>query len=263
MQLSDCRVLLTGASGGIGQHIARCLSSAGAKLLLVGRHPHNLAELAAECGAGSESLCADISDSKGRTLVLNAARRFGGVNVMINAAGINDFSLFDEQDEATIAGLIHLNVTSTLLLTQQLLPVLQAQPRAMLINLGSTFGTIGYPGYAAYCASKFAVRGFTEALRRDLAGSSVHVMYVAPRATRTSMNDDAVMAMNKALKVGMDEPQLVASLLANAIQDERRDLYIGWPEKLFVKVNALLPGIVDGAIIKQLPIIQRFARKSR
>jgi short-subunit dehydrogenase len=58
----------------------------------------------------------------------------------------------------------------------------------MVVNVGSTYGSIGYPGYASYCATKFALRGFSEALRRELADTRVGVLYVAPRATRTSMN---------------------------------------------------------------------------
>ncbi len=260
MQLNDCRVLLTGASGGIGQQLAQRLSAGGAQLLLVGREGERMQALAASCGAGCQGLGADMATEQGRDQIVLAARRFGGINLLINAAGINHFGLFEEQDEAAIAALIQLNVTATLLLTRRLLPLLRQQPQAMLVNVGSTFGAIGYPGYAAYCASKFALHGFTEALRRELADSRVKVLYVAPRATRTGMNEPAVMAMNRELKVAMDEPQQVAALLVQAIEAGRSELYIGWPEKLFVKINGLLPKIVDGALRKQLPIIQRFAR---
>lgn len=130
----------------------------------------------------------------------------------------------------------------------------------MVVNIGSTFGSIGYPGFAAYCASKFALRGFSEALRRELADTRVKVMYIAPRATRTSMNEQSVVAMNDELKVAMDEPAWVAAAVVAAIGREREELYLGWPEKLFVRLNSLLPRVVDQALRKQLPIIQRFAR---
>lgn len=260
MQLSECRVLLTGASGGIGQHIARRLSAGGAKLLLVGRQGERMQALASECGDGSQSVCADISSSEGREQILLAARQFGGINLVINAAGLNQFGLLEQQNEQAIAALIQLNVTATILLTQRLLPILGKQPQAMLVNIGSTFGSIGYPGYSSYCASKFAIRGFTEALRRELADTRVRVLYVAPRATRTRMNEPAVVAMNQELKVAMDDPQLVANALASAIERDSEELYIGWPEKLFVRINGLLPKLVDAALRKQLPVIQRFAR---
>ena len=104
------------------------------------------------------------------------------------------------------------------------------------------------------------MRGFSEALRRELADTEMKVLYIAPRATRTSMNSAQVVAMNDALNVAMDDPLQVADQVAQAIIREREELYLGWPEKLFVRLNSLLPRVVDQALRKQLPIIQRFAR---
>ena len=129
-----------------------------------------------------------------------------------------------------------------------------------MINVGSTFGAIGYPGFAAYCASKFALRGFSEALRRELADTNVRVLYFAPRATRTPMNAPSVVAMNDELGVAMDDPEKVAAELLQVIRHEQEERYLGWPERLFVRLNGLLPRVVDQALRKQLPIIQRFAR---
>ncbi|MBU1458221.1 MAG: short chain dehydrogenase, partial [Gammaproteobacteria bacterium] len=97
-------------------------------------------------------------------------------------------------------------------------------------------------------------------LRRELADSHVKVLYIAPRATRTAMNSADVVAMNDALKVEMDDPQEVARQIVHAIATERKELYLGWPEKLFVRLNGLLPRLVDQALRKQLPVIKRFAR---
>lgn len=196
----------------------------------------------------------------GRDALVAAAQNFGGLNCLINAAGVNRFGLLDQQDEQQIAELIGLNVTATLQLTQRLLPLLRAQRRALVINVGSTFGAIGYPGFAAYCASKFAVRGFSEALRRELADTHVRVLYFAPRATRTAMNAPSVVAMNDELGVAMDDPAQVAEQLLDAIGREQEERHLGWPERLFVRLNGLLPRVVDQALRKQLPIIQRFAR---
>ena len=260
MQLSECRILLTGATGGIGQQLAEHLCAGGAQVLLVGRQAARLDALRARCQERAESVCADITESAGREAVLQAARRFGGINLLVNAAGVNHFSLLEQHDEEALAALIQLNVTATLQLTHRLLPLLRQQERALVVNIGSTFGSIGYPGFAAYCASKFALRGFSEALRRELADTRVKVMYIAPRATRTSMNEQSVVAMNDELKVAMDDPSVVADAVVAAIVREREELYLGWPEKLFVRLNSLLPRVVDQALRKQLPIIQRFAR---
>lgn len=259
MQLSECRAVITGAGGGIGQALVARLCQGGARLLLVGRQGAALQGLEQRFPDQVEVVLADITDPSGRQAIASAARGFG-MNALINAAGVNRFSMLEEHDEDAIASLIGLNVTANLQLTRRLLPLLRLQPHALLVNLGSTFGSIGYPGFSAYCASKFAMRGFSEALRRELADTQVKVLYIAPRATRTSMNADNVVAMNDELKVAMDDPQTVADAVAQAIQREREELYLGWPEKLFVRLNSLLPRMVDQSLRKQLPIIQRFAR---
>ncbi|MGG2396594.1 SDR family oxidoreductase [Pseudomonas sp. SH1-B] len=260
MQPTDCRALLTGASGGIGLALAERLASEGAHLLLAGRRLEPLQGLAQRYPQQIQLVQADISSHAGRDTLVAAAQNFGGLNCLINAAGVNRFALLEQQNEQELAELIGLNVTATLQLTQRLLPILRAQRRALLINLGSTFGTIGYPGFAAYCASKFAIRGFSEALRRELADTNVGVLYFAPRATRTAMNVPSVVAMNDELGVAMDDPQQVADELLQAIRREQEERYLGWPERLFVRLNGLLPRVVDQALRKQLPIIQRFAR---
>ncbi|WP_226685433.1 SDR family oxidoreductase [Stutzerimonas stutzeri] len=262
MQLRDARILLTGASGGIGQVLVEQLCAGGAWLLLVGRDSLALEALARRYPGQVSLVCADLTQRGGRQTVLDAARRFGDLNGVINAAGLNQFNLLEQQDEDAIARLIGVNVTATLQLTHLLLPLLRQQPQALLVNLGSTFGSIGYPGFTVYCASKFALRGFSEALRRELADSQVKVLYIAPRATRTAMNSTDVVAMNDALKVEMDDPQEVARHIVRAIVAEREELYLGWPEKLFVRLNSLLPRLVDQALRKQLPVIKRFARSA-
>ena len=260
MQPTDCRALLTGASGGIGLALAQRLADEGAHLLLVGRRLEPLQALLKRYPQQIQLVQADIGTRTGRDALVAASQNFGGLNCLINAAGVNRFGLLDQQDEQQIAELIGLNVTATLQLTQRLLPLLRAQHRALVINVGSTFGTIGYPGFAAYCASKFALRGFSEALRRELADTNVRVLYFAPRATRTAMNAPSVVAMNDELGVAMDDPEKVAAELLQAIRHEQEERYLGWPERLFVRLNGLLPRVVDQALRKQLPIIQRFAR---
>jgi len=260
MKLSECRILLTGATGGIGQALCEQLCEAGATVLAVGRNTAPLAALKQRFDARLLPLTADLTDATERARVLRAAREMGGLNSVINAAGVNQFVLLEHQDEEQIAELVGVNVTATLQLTHALLPLLQVAPRALLINLGSTFGSIGYPGFSAYCTSKFALRGFSEALRRELADTRVKVLYVAPRATRTAMNSDQVVAMNQALRVGMDDPGQVAERILRAIEQEREELYLGWPERFFVGLNSLLPRLVDHSLRKQLPTILRFAR---
>jgi short-subunit dehydrogenase len=144
-------------------------------------------------------------------------------------------------------------------LTRRLLPELGRRPEAWIVNVGSIMGYLGYPGHAAYCASKFALRGFTEALRRELADSPVRVLYLAPRATRTAMNGAGVRALNAELGVAMDEPVAVARALVALLEDPVRERLLGMPEKLFARLNQVLPGLVDRALLRQLSTIRRHA----
>ncbi|CAI8932127.1 MULTISPECIES: SDR family oxidoreductase [Pseudomonas] len=261
MRLSEARVVLTGASGGIGLAICEGLCASGAQVLAVSRHRQALEPLLARF---AHNLCwvdADLTFASDRKKVLAMAQAMGGINLLINAAGVNHFAMLEQLDDSEIHALLAVNIGAPICLTKTLLPLLRKAKSAMVVNVGSTYGSIGYPGYASYSASKFALRGFSEALRRELADTSVTVLYVAPRATRTAMNSTAAQALNDALKSSVDDPQTVASAVLNAIAGDRRDLYLGWPERFFVRLNSLLPHLVDRGLRKQLPLIRRLSQK--
>ncbi|MCC7259252.1 MAG: SDR family oxidoreductase [Gammaproteobacteria bacterium] len=263
MSLAGARALITGGAGGIGSAIAAELLDAGASVMLADIDPAALNAAASRLGAPGRTIttvAANLTTAEGRTALCQAATGWQ-VNVLVNSAGVNHFGLYDELTPEQVAQTVALNILSPMLVTQALLPHLKAQPVAHLLDIGSVFGHIGYPGYAAYCASKFALRGFGEALRRELAGSGVRVHHLAPRATRTRINTSAVEQMNAALKVSMDPPDVVARAARRVLEKDIASAVVGWPEKLFARVNAILPGVVDGAIAKQLPVIRQFARR--
>jgi short-subunit dehydrogenase len=263
MTPAGMRVVVTGASGGIGSAIAAELHRRGvAHVLLVGRDEVALAARVA--GLADDRVrvswvVADLATTAGRAAVAEHAAA-ARCNVLINCAGLGEFALIDSQTDADLERLFDVNVLAPIQLTRALLPHLRAQPSAAVMNVGSVFGSLGYPGFAAYSASKFALRGFTEALRRELADTQVRVQYLAPRATRTGMNASAVELMNAELGVAMDSPQLVAAAACDMLADGRLETVLGWPEKLFVRINALLPRVVDGSLRKQLPVIRRYAQ---
>lgn len=264
MTSEHMQVVLTGASGGIGRAIAQRLDAAGARLLLVGRNEEKLGRLMTELEGNSHvAVVADIGSQEGRRHLQQQCELLvpDGISLLVNCAGVNDFGLFEDQSQATIAETIGINLISPMLICQDLLPMLRRRGEAQIVNIGSTFGSIGYPGFSAYCASKFGLRGFTESLRRELADTGIQVSYIAPRATQTDLNSDRIVAMNNELGTVMDSPALVADQVMRVINKRSRiDQYLGWPEKLFVKINALLPALVDSSLRKQLPIIRRFAK---
>jgi len=171
---------------------------------------------------------------------------------------MSHFALLEKMDSNLVEQMIHTNLISQILLCQAFLPLLHTQAKSAIINIGSTFGSIGYPGFSVYCASKFALKGFSEALNRELADSTISIRYFAPRATQTGINTSQVIDMNKALATTMDKPDVVAQAFMIFLRNTQQRVHLGWPEKLFVQLNAIFPTLVDRAITKQLNVIKHF-----
>ncbi|WP_386081306.1 SDR family oxidoreductase [Vreelandella sp. F11] len=251
------RVLITGASGGIGHALAEVLAQRGAQLLISGRKQEVLTALADRFPDHITAVSADLTSTDDRNRLINAAQ-LADCNMLINAAGSNQQGFFDSTSDSDIEELVAINLTATLQLTHALLPQLMACSQATIITIGSTFGRLGYPGQVTYCATKFALRGFSQALRRELADTRVRVMYIAPRATRTAMNSAQTEALNAALGNTVDSPDAVALAIVSAVEKQREELQIGLPERFFTLLNTLWPGAVDRALLRQLPVIRRF-----
>ncbi len=160
MQLHEARVVLTGASGGIGVAITGALCAAGARVLAVARHQQALLPLLKRYPQNLSWIAADLTSSDDRRQVLTAAEAIGGINLLINAAGVNHFAMLEQLDDSDINDMLAVNISAPICLTRLLLPLLKRADNAMVVNVGSTYGSIGYPGYASYCATKFALRGF-------------------------------------------------------------------------------------------------------
>jgi short-subunit dehydrogenase len=260
MRLEGKRIVLTGAAGGMGGLIAGELAAQGARLMLVDVNKERLELLTAELGAEHKAVAVDLCDPAGHKQLVAACEELQGIDILINAAGMSQFALLDAQAAEAIQLMTMINLVVPIQLCQLLLPLLQAQPEAAVVNIGSTFGSIGHPGFSTYCATKFGLRGFTESLRRELSDTNVKVFYIAPRATKTDMNSEAVVELNRELGNAMDKPEVVVDEIIRLLKTRRAgDYFLGWPEKLFVRINALLPRVVDGAISKQLATIKRLA----
>lgn len=261
MKLEGKLVLLTGASGGIGEALASALAAQGAHLLLHGRRISALEHLRKTLPHPErhQTVIADLGSLLGRSQLLLHPALAQGLDVLINNAGCNQFAWLEDQSAEEVDRQLQLNVEAPIQLTRTLLP--RMRKPAVIMNIGSSFGSIGYPGYSVYCASKFALRGFSEALGRELEGTGIQVQYFAPRATRTRLNSEAAYEMNAELGTRTDSPQDVAEAVVNALCNDTRRSWLGWPEKLFVRLNAVLPALIDRALAKQKPIIERYARR--
>ena len=263
MNLTGKTVILTGASGGIGAPLCRALVAAGASVLAVSRGQHRLDQLQRDLPLGRvHGVLADLATTAGRDHLVDAARALRPApSVLVIAHAQSAFGLFDEQDPFALEAMLQTNLVGSTLLIHGLLPILRAQAQASVVVIGSTFGSLGYPGFAAYSASKFGLRGLMEALSREYADTSLRFQYLAPRATRTAFNTPAVDALNAELKVASDPPQDVAEKLVRSIIRGETRRQLGWPEKLFVRINGILPSLVDSSLRGQLSIIRRHAQR--
>lgn len=251
-------ILLLGASGGIGQALAQQLDKLGASLIITGRHATTLQPLAESLQQPPQLIIADLVTEAGlQRLIKDLPHALYGV---IFAAGLNDFALLQQQDPQKIVQMLNLNLLMPMLVTQALLPKLN--PDGRLLYVGSSLGAIGYPGYAAYGASKAALRNFVQALKRELADQPLQLCHIAPRATQTDMNSATVQQMNLQLGSKTDSPDWVAAQIIQQLLAVRmHDQDLGFPEKLFIKINALIPSLVDNNLRKHLPLIKHFADK--
>jgi short-subunit dehydrogenase len=257
--LSGRCVVLTGASGGIGNALADELVRRGARVIAVGRHAGNLQAVVDRHPPGAvTALVADVTDPVGRRRVAGAVREHSA-SLLVLAHAQPAFGLFGEQPEQQLRSVVETNLVAPMLLIHDAMPTLSKHHQARVVAIGSTLGSLAHPGFVAYSASKFGLRGLIEGLAREYADTSVRFQYLAPRATRTAFNTAAAEAMNHELNVSHDDPRSVAAKLAMAIERGDARLQLGWPESLFVRINSLWPALVDKSLSKKLAIVRRHA----
>jgi len=250
--------LLTGATGGIGAAIAKRLSEQGYELILQGRNIEKLKQLQLSLPRKSYLAPGDMTKADDRESVVKESMSHGPIDLLVNAAGISAFRDFTAHSDDLISQLIRTNVEAPIMLTRLILQRQQEHP-ITVVNVGSTLGSIGFPGFSVYSATKFALRGFTEALAREFSNSHARVVYFAPRTTRTAINSSSADAMNDALGNAVDSPDLVAQEFMNLLNSSKPRGFVGWPEKLFVRINGVLPNLVDKAIVGKLSTIKKYS----
>jgi short-subunit dehydrogenase len=257
------KAVLTGATGGIGRAIALQLAPQCSSLILMGRDTEKLEALKnelANIAVNVQIISGDLCEDSTGIRLMDTVLAQQGINLLINNAGISQFKSFEQQSNKDITELMLINLISPMLLCKQLLPHLKKES-SQIINIGSIFGYLGFPGFSTYCASKFGLRGFSQSLRRELSDSSVSVRYFAPRATKTKINSDLVMQMNAELKTDSDTPNEVAKELMKFLSGNAWEKKLGFKESFFVLLNNLFPGLPDKAIQGQLPIINKYLKK--
>jgi short-subunit dehydrogenase len=262
MNLSGKRILLTGATGGIGELIALKLAKKGAILCLVGRNAEKLSALQAsirKVSGDAYVISADLSQPNTAKNVIDVARqKLGAIDILINNAGVLDFIELQNQSNERISEIIQTNVTALIQLTKNVLPNFQVNNAGHFMFIGSIFGSLGFPHFATYCASKFAVHGFSQSLRRELVNTKIGVTYIAPRGIKTPINDANTVAMWAKTGNKMDDAETVAEIVVNALEKEKQEVFIGQPQSFFAWLNGVAPKMVNMGLKKQTALAAPF-----
>lgn len=254
-------VLITGASAGIGRALALQLAAQGAQLALNGRDLQTLSATAQECRALDSQvleLPADVSrEDSCRQLVASTVERFGGLDVLVNNAGMTLWARFDEvSDFSTYARLMDVNYFSAVHLTAAALPHLR-QTRGLLVAVASVAGLTGVPERTGYAASKHAMIGFFESLRIELTGTGVDVTIVAPDFVITELHrrapgpDGRPRATPPRPTHGLTAEECARQVL-QAMQRRKRLLITSFRGRLAQWARLMVPDLVDQLAAKAI-----------
>jgi short-subunit dehydrogenase len=237
--LKNKRVILTGGSGGIGQFLAAEFIREGADLSLMTRSLGGVPE--------PRHLKADLSTPEGISAACHIVSQ-EDVDVLVNLAGVQYFGPFENQSLGDMSAAYMINLLAPVALCKAVLPGMRRRNNGQIINVGSIFGSIPFAHFAAYSSAKAGLRAFSEALRRELIDTNVSVTHVAPRAVRTGLLTPKMQKFVRLAGMNVDEPVTVAKRIMMAIKRRQKDLCIGFPECLYIRLNALLPRVVDAAL---------------
>ncbi len=194
--LHGARAIVTGASSGIGRETALELARHGVGLVLVARREDRLREVTdriAAVGGTAEAVVGDVTDRAVRQRAIDAAQeKLGGLDVLINNAGIGAMGLFVDADPERVRRLMEVNFFALVEMIRLALPLLQQGNRSIVVNVSSILGHRGVPYSSEYAASKFAVQGFSESIRAEFTKLGIDVLVVSPGTTETEFFDRVI-----------------------------------------------------------------------
>lgn len=233
-------VIITGASAGIGRATARAFAAQGASVVLVARRADVLAEVAAELthdfAVHPETLLcipADVTSAADLPrIIADTLHHFGRIDVLVNNAGLSLGGPLESQAESALRRLIDVNIYGPLRLTQLALPIMLKQRSGHIVNVSSMMGVLEPPGATTYTATRSAIRGFSRALRREMAGTGVHVSTVFPGWTKTAMTDKLNLAQLHAAGllgplITVDDAAKPAQAIVDAVRFRRDEVLLG------------------------------------
>jgi short-subunit dehydrogenase len=249
--IQGSRAIVTGASSGIGRAIARELARQGGKVICMARREDRLQAVAQgiECAGGCVScVVGDVTDAAVRARGVEAAvSQFGGLDILVNNAGVGAIGPFETADPQRVRRIMEVNFFALVEMTRLALPLLKQGRRPIIVNVSSILGRRGVPHNSEYAASKFAVHGFSESIRAELAASGVDVLVVSPGTTETEFFDQVLES-----KGGPKWPdhkvvsaETVARATVRAIRRGSHEVTPYFWGKVLVLLSRLSPWLVD------------------
>ena len=239
--------LVTGASSGIGAQLAGELGARGMRLALLARRGDRLEALARALGGDERAIpiVADVADrAQVDAAVARVVDRWGGLDVLVNAAGYARHRLFKDEAVAEIARMMTVNYLGVVHAIQAALPSMRRRGEGWIVNVSSVAGRLGQPDEAAYSATKFAVTGLSEALALELGPLGIHVLTVYPALVRTEMFTPEILArMPPRLLRTFVEPEVFARAVLRALQRGAYELTVPWHVRIAYVLRVLCPGL--------------------
>jgi len=249
--IKGSRILITGASQGIGLALAELAARRGGRVLAAARQEPLLRELAERVRARGgilETVVADVTSPEDRQHLVEAARQhFGGLDILVNNAGIGATGHFADVGAERLRKIMEVNFFGLTETTRVFLPLLKQGNRPAIVNISSIAGKRGIPARSEYSASKFAVQGFSEALRAELAKDGVDVLIVCPGLTQTNFSKNMLEQKAKVQldhMRGMTSEQVAAATL-RSIERGKHEVCLTLQGKLMALVSRFLPRLAD------------------
>ena len=255
-EIQGSRAIVTGASSGIGCAIARELARQGADVVITARREDRLREVCDQISAeGGRAACVvgDITDPDTRQRTIDAATsHFGGLDILVNNAGVGALGLFEHTGAERVRRIMEVNFFALVEMTRLALPLLMRGTNPILVNISSILGRRGAPYSSEYSASKFAVHGFSEAIRAELVRHQIDVLVVSPGTTQTEFFDRVLEKVGEPTwpEHTAVTPEQVARKTVRAIRTGRHEIIpYGWG-KVMCWLNRLSPRMMDGIMAR-------------
>jgi short-subunit dehydrogenase len=255
--MHDRRVLLTGASSGIGKATAQAFAKAGARLALVGRSAERLDAVVQAIGASATPIVADLAvDADRARIVDEAVKALGGLDALVNIAGIGSWAHFadPENDESIVRRIMEVDFFAPADLMRRTLPILTEGRQPAILTVASMCGRRAMPGWSEYSASKFALCGLIESLRAEFARFDVDVLLVNPGLTKSDLPGHLLLAKGRA-KIEYDKGMPTEYVAAQVLDSLRRNVTektLGWEARRVLLVNKFFPWLVDRLLAKEM-----------